>query len=527
MAYEQYWDDCTIAIRFDDPAIVDEKGHYFENYSVVLSSTQYESGGKSGYFNTVDDSKLRIYPGTSFVDFGYDDFTIAVSFYVSGATGRHVIFSVDDEYAEERGLTIEWENGELTCANNGTGASQDAVSIVKTNVVEDTFYKLMLVRDGDTLRLFLNGATAGTADVTGVYLSNGSSSARVGNHSDGNVAFSGYIDEFYIVKNVALETAAYTPVAFFNSFPAEVDGAGEFYFEGSSDVTIPFWGAGNGAVELGGNADSIFPFWGDASGALDVFGGGVSANFPFWCDASGGLEVFSGGAVAGTTVYVSSGGDFVLSGEAQAALAVVSVASGGLAVSGGATASFPYLGVCGGAVPISGYAVVGVTVTTTATGKIKFSGSAGAYQPPQARGYGALQLSGELLSSATPLVVGRGGLYFSGIAQAEVGVSANNSGRVPLSGTAILVRGNIAAASGKFSFFGASSAANGIAVAGAGAVELSGAGAGIAYQAYFVDCTGEVQLSGQASGEMVFEYPEFEPAVVYVKTQKLNTFSRT
>lgn len=253
MAYEAYWDDCVLALRFNGSSIVDSKSHTVTNTDVTLSTTIYDSGGKSGLFNG-STSGLEIAQGSGITNFGTADFTIPFSFYLDGPTGDHIILTLQDEVGYENGLEIIWSGDELTVTNKGTNDPNPLAEIVAPGVVEDTLYKGMLVRDGNTLRLFLNGAASGTCDVTGVTFGNSSNQLYVGIAGNGYGPFAGYIDEVYVVKGVALETAAYTPARFFSILGTggpEVPLAVTVNGEGAPEIEIRVSVGSSGTADVG------------------------------------------------------------------------------------------------------------------------------------------------------------------------------------------------------------------------------------------------------------------------------------
>ena len=323
MAYETYWNDCTLALRFNGSTIIDDKAHTITTTDVVLSTTQSDSGGVSGYFNGTT-SELQIAQGTGIANFGTADFTIAFSFYLDGATGLHVIFFLYENYGSQDGLEITWESNQLTCTNHGTNDPSPLAQIIASGVVENTLYKGMLVRDGNTLRLFLNGAASGTCDVTGVTFGNDNNAVYIGSAISAIGVFPGYIDEVYVVKGVALETAAYTPAAIFSGVvPVGLDIPLSVTVEGygtpSIPVTVSVGSTGSASVgvwvsvinaaylsgtTLAADSTTTAAVW---SPVVEINGVNVTSNIVGAVEVEGSegdarIAVFSLSVAAGTTI---------------------------------------------------------------------------------------------------------------------------------------------------------------------------------------------------------------------------------
>jgi len=99
-------------------------------------------------------------------------------------------------------------------STDGTaGASTSAYSNTIT-LTADTWYHIAIVRDGNTLRYFLDGVAIGTSGLTGVTLNNSAASLSIGAwNPDGTPAtfFNGWIDEIRISKGIARWTSEFSP----------------------------------------------------------------------------------------------------------------------------------------------------------------------------------------------------------------------------------------------------------------------------------------------------------------------------
>jgi len=77
----------------------------------------------------------------------------------------------------------------------------------------DTWHHIACVRDGNTLRLFIDGVADGTADVTGITCNNSAYKMAIGRPGELNSAyFNGQLDEWVYKKGTAIWTSNFTPL---------------------------------------------------------------------------------------------------------------------------------------------------------------------------------------------------------------------------------------------------------------------------------------------------------------------------
>ena len=196
------------------------------NGDAKISTTQSRFGGASLYFDGTGDY-LSVAPTSTLV---FDsDFTIEGWIYCSSVTSNKGIFASS---AERFGLIritnyIYW----LGSADiSGSGVTFSA----------NTWVHVAACRSSGTLRLFVNGALAGSGASTQTPASN---TWYVGSDQS-NEQFDGYIDDLRVTKGVARYTAAFTPPV--------------------APYPIPVTDANFGAVSLllhmnGANASTYFP----------------------------------------------------------------------------------------------------------------------------------------------------------------------------------------------------------------------------------------------------------------------------
>ena len=109
------------------------------------------------------------------------------------------------------------DTGFLRAFATNTTSGNVLVGPGATTVTHNTWHHVAFVRDGTTLRLFLDGVSQGTASFTGA-IDTISETLSIGFDNAGSRYFNGNIDEVRITKGVARYTANFTPpnVAFPN-----------------------------------------------------------------------------------------------------------------------------------------------------------------------------------------------------------------------------------------------------------------------------------------------------------------------
>jgi hypothetical protein len=180
----------------------------FQPFSPTASYTTALYGG-SGYFNGSTDwlSQTNLTP----VTFGTGDFTIeGWSYLISRTNGYPYIFIIAGNASSTNSRISLFAGhgiyGSSTYQVEGAGLLVNAGTIVY-----NTWTHLAVVRSSNTLTLYINGVSAGSASVTGV--SFGGTGAGLGIMGDGiagDYAF-GYLSNFRVVKGTAVYTAAFTP----------------------------------------------------------------------------------------------------------------------------------------------------------------------------------------------------------------------------------------------------------------------------------------------------------------------------
>lgn len=180
------------------------------NGNAKLSTAAAKFGSACGLFDGVGDY-LSV-PNHADFDFGSGNFTI------EGWVRRQALPDVVFGLVSKRSSTanfapfnLEMKNtGALTAQVSTTGSSWVTIS-GSIGMPLNVYPHIALVRDGVTLRLFVDGVPDGTAAVSGALMTNADPLIIGAASSAAEFGFDGRLDEFRITKGVARYTSAFTP----------------------------------------------------------------------------------------------------------------------------------------------------------------------------------------------------------------------------------------------------------------------------------------------------------------------------
>jgi len=351
--YDAYWDNCVLALRFNgEPGSYthdDDKGHLItDDGSGGLSSSEFESGNTSVKFVGIGNVQCEVDPNVT--SFGTGDFTIALSFNSPYTElNEMLVWAIDGA----EGFSIR------RSFNYVQFASADGVVILTGNdLPPDQWLKLMVTRQGDTVRLFIDGVLKSSFNAVGRSIGSATAAFAIGSNYTYGSAYNGYVDELYVVRGVALETADYAPIQFFDLPPTgngvggialqgdaiggafvniEADGAGEFVLSGSSTGEITPTGIGFGSISTGGDGVGLQAIAGSAAGELALSGASNGAAFSVISgEAIGAVPMDGGGVVRyGPGGYGSGVIDLLGAGAGAHVVVTASIGSGLIYLHGG------------------------------------------------------------------------------------------------------------------------------------------------------------------------------------------------
>lgn len=214
MAYEAYWDDCTLALRFDATPAIDDKGHPVDlSGSAVVSAAWSADNTASSLYLDASGTGGASAAGDFFAAVGTGPFTLALSFKLSDTAG-----TAQRLFWREGGwFDVQFNLGRVILYLPNDLTLWTAPGDVLPNVA----YQVMISRDASgVFRLFLDGVVKDTSAAVSIDFSSydPSSAVWVGDWAYGGSGIrDGYIDQVFLVPGVALETATHTPQPVFSS----------------------------------------------------------------------------------------------------------------------------------------------------------------------------------------------------------------------------------------------------------------------------------------------------------------------
>lgn len=127
---------------------------------------------------------------------------------VSHLAGDHTIcmWLIADVVATEKYITADWSatyrnylyriTGSKFSAFSGNGSNAQASEVLSGTISTGTLYHVAFVRDGNTLRIYVNGAQVASGSITGYTGGNTSLNRRIGTDSTTNNPFDGMMEDF-------------------------------------------------------------------------------------------------------------------------------------------------------------------------------------------------------------------------------------------------------------------------------------------------------------------------------------------
>jgi hypothetical protein len=180
-------------------------------FSPFAPSAAYDPAvnGGSGYFDGTGDY-LSIADNAAFA-FGSGDFTIEFWVYMTGAAQQ---FFVSQWSSPQRSWAFLVKNSGTTLSFvHSTTGSNEVQTDGSISAQANTWAHFAAVRNGNSLKTYMNGTQIGSRDVTGVTLYDASQAVEIGRNPEGTTTWNltGYISNVRVVKGTAVYTAAFTP----------------------------------------------------------------------------------------------------------------------------------------------------------------------------------------------------------------------------------------------------------------------------------------------------------------------------
>lgn len=204
-----------------------------------ISTAQSKWGGSSVFFNGTSSYLTAIVPG----GLGSSDFTLEFWIYALNTAGFYFNNRTNGDSGD--GFDI---------VGNGGVTTSNAFLIPGFTLPLNTWVHYALVRNGGTLRRYINGILQGFVD-TAINFSG--STFRIGGSPQGNTGyFSGYIDDFRLSR-IARYTSAFTPPisAFVPRAAPETTNADPFFSNVS--LLLPFNGASGSTAFVDASTNNV------------------------------------------------------------------------------------------------------------------------------------------------------------------------------------------------------------------------------------------------------------------------------
>jgi hypothetical protein len=180
----------------------------FSPFPITTAYSTSVNGG-AGYFDGTGDY-LSIADNAAFA-FGSGDFTIECWVYMTGAAQQ---FFVSQWSSPQRSWAFLVKNSGTTLSFvHSTTGSNEVQTDGSISAQANTWAHFAAVRNGNSLKTYMNGTQIGSRDVTGVTLYDASQAVEIGRNPEGTTTWNltGYISNVRVVKGTAVYTAAFTP----------------------------------------------------------------------------------------------------------------------------------------------------------------------------------------------------------------------------------------------------------------------------------------------------------------------------
>lgn len=169
------------------------------NLATTTSTTQFKYGAASLLFSAAAGSYLEYSPTSEWL-FGSGDFTLAA--WVRPSTVDATRRSLFDFRFDGSGSGTSWAVDFInTAIRFEVGIGSSLFTVTAGTLTVDTWQYVAFVRDGGTLRSYVNGVQVGSTSGLGTSAINGAVSTakiRVGRRNDGSQNYDGWMDEVYI-----------------------------------------------------------------------------------------------------------------------------------------------------------------------------------------------------------------------------------------------------------------------------------------------------------------------------------------
>ena len=186
-----------------------------------VSTTQSKFGGSSCYFDGAGD--YLSLAGSSDWNYGTGDFTIEFWVYLASTSRQTLMIPGTDTASHLSGVGIDYNSvgtNKLGAWASSNGSSWNIINadgggngIGSTTVTQSAWHHIAFVRNGTSLKLYLDGAQEVSVTSSSSICNGSGTTLNFGRSAylGGTFYMNGYMDEIRITKGVARYTAAFTP----------------------------------------------------------------------------------------------------------------------------------------------------------------------------------------------------------------------------------------------------------------------------------------------------------------------------
>jgi hypothetical protein len=186
-----------------------------------VSTTQSKFGGSSCYFDGAGD--YLSLAGSSDWNYGTGDFTIEFWVYLASTSRQTLMIPGTDTASHLSGVGIDYNSvgtNKLGAWASSNGSSWNIINadgggngIGSTTVTQSAWHHIAFVRNGTSLKLYLDGAQEVSVTSSSSICNGSGTTLNFGRNAylGGTFYMNGYMDEIRITKGVARYTAAFTP----------------------------------------------------------------------------------------------------------------------------------------------------------------------------------------------------------------------------------------------------------------------------------------------------------------------------
>ena len=195
-------------------SFIDESGKIWTAYnSAQLDTAQSKFGGSSGLFPRSGYLDYIDTPDSTDFTLGSGDFTFDLWVRFNEVSSYQYLFGQGLIWAPGSSIDLILQTDSKLRGDLHWGSgTYDTVSVyASTTVSAGIWYHVALVRYGNTMTLYINGNSVGTADVTGKTANDSSENFSIGKFGSFVNTMNGWIDEFRFSKGIARWISTFEP----------------------------------------------------------------------------------------------------------------------------------------------------------------------------------------------------------------------------------------------------------------------------------------------------------------------------